>query len=76
VPFVVFKSKEMASSGGQRKEKVSAFKIHVKNLPEGTTSDELQAIFQEFGKVVEAVIAQKKKFGFVVSLYIASSEII
>jgi RNA recognition motif-containing protein len=48
-------------------DKVTTFKIHVKNLPIDTTDEELKAIFEEFGRVVECKVALKKSFGFVVS---------
>lgn len=49
-----------------RVDRVTTFKIFIKNLPDGTTQDELKMIFEEYGRVVECEIF-RNTFAFVVS---------
>ena len=53
-------------NSSNRPDREGTTKIFVGNIKEGTTNEELQALFEQYGKVTEADVCSG--FGFVVGL--------
>ena len=58
-------------NSSNRPDREGTTKIFVGNIKEGTTNEELQALFEQYGKVTEADVCSG--FGFVVSYRVFSS---
>merc|ERR1719422_2003424 len=54
---------ELSDNKGQSRRNTQ--KLFVGNIADGTTDDELRALFERYGRVVEADVMTDKNFGFV-----------
>ena len=50
------------------------YKLYCGNLSSSTNKDDLNKVFSEYGKVLEAVVMTGKNYGFVVSNFFYHSE--